>query len=334
MKFVLSTAIFCLIVSQTFALDFPYNRLKKSYEFNQEQCLERSERWMKILPNNPAGYYYASLIHFERAKEQSTTRKKYNDLSRSLKYARSLERMKVQSFLARVEWDTLTPLLNDFISDLESELEAEELNTLSAALRKKADRFDWAEKDRKWNNPENETIEILAGNTDKNENNSEVLTSSFSNGQYFGTPSGTEMITSHNLRSEREMLDYINEERLKKGMSALEWEEGLAKAARYHAYDMGSQDYFDHDSHDRVQNKLKEVTETFSRIKAFYTKSFANSENIAAGNEGAKQTYNQWYNSPGHYANMFNSSSKKVGIGVCYVPGSTYGYYWVFCTAL
>lgn len=333
MKFVLSTAIFCLIVTQTFAFDLPYNRLKKSYELNQEQCLERSERWMRILPNNPAGYYFASIIHFERAQEEKTARKKYNDLSRSLKYARALERMKVQSFLVRVEWDTLTPFLNDFIAEVESELEAEELNTLSSALRKKADRFDWAEKERNWNNPGNQTIEIYAGNTSNNENTEVASTSSFSNGQYFGAPSGTEMIASHNLRSEREMLEYINAERLKKGMPALEWEEGLAQAARYHAFDMGSQDYFDHDSHDRVNNKLKEVTGTFSRIKAFYTKSFANSENIAAGNEGAKATYQQWYNSPGHYANMFNSSSKKVGIGVCYVPNSTYGYYWVFCTA-
>lgn len=49
--------------------------------------------------------------------------------------------------------------------------------------------------------------------------------------------------------------------------------------------------------------------------------------------QDVKGTCQQWYTSKGHYDNMFNSSSKKVGIGVCHIPRSPYGYYWVFCTA-
>ena len=76
-----------------------------------------------------------------------------------------------------------------------------------------------------------------------------------------------------------------------------------------------------------------EVGGTFSRIKKFYSKSFVNSENIAAGNESPQVTYEQWYNSPGHYENMTNPASNKVGLGVFYDANSTYGYYWVFCSA-
>jgi len=331
MKVVISTLLCCLIVTQANATKIPYKVLKKTYESDQEKCLERSERWMKILPNNPAGYYYASMIHFERAKNESTARKKYNELSKSLKYARDLESLKTQSFLAQVEWDTLTPVIGLFTQQVQTALENEDLDQLSESLEKKAKRLKWEIADA----PSNTTIASNGGNTESVDATevAEVSTSSFTNGQYFGRPAGTEIVASFNPQSEREMLGYINAERAKKGQKPLVWEEDLAKAARYHAYDMGSQDYFEHNSHDRANGDLKEVAGTFERIRAFYSTTFVNSENIAAGNEGAKNTYMQWFNSPGHYENMFNGASGKVGIGVCYVPGSTYGYYWVFCSA-
>lgn len=331
MKVVISTLLCCLIVTQANAIQIPYKSLKKAYANDQEKCLVRSERWIKILPNNPAGYYYASMIHFERAQKESTTRKKYNELSKSLKYARELESLKTQSFLAQVEWDTLTPVIGLFTRQVQSALEDEDLDQLSESLEKKVKRFDWEIADA----PSNTYTASNEGTTEHSDltEATEVSTSSFRNGQYFGRPTGTEMVASFNVQSEKEMLAYINAERAKKGQKPLVWEEDLAKAARYHAFDMGSQDYFEHDSHDRTNGNLKEVAGTFERIRAFYNTTFVNSENIAAGNEGAKDTYMQWFNSPGHYDNMFNGASGKVGIGVCYVPGSTFGYYWVFCTA-
>lgn len=326
MKSTLSAVICCLLVVQSYAFDLPYNRLKKSYEKDPEQCLEKSERWMKFLPGNPAGYYFASIIHFEKAQEEETTRKKYNELSKSLKFARELEKLKVQSFLSRVEWDTLTPHINALINDVEADLEQEDLAALSKSLRKKADRFDWTEEEKQ----AHYTFTAIPTKEEK-----KIPESTFANGQYFGKPSGTEMIPSYNVASEKEMLALINAEREKQGMQPLVWEEKLAQAARYHAFDMGSQSYFDHDSHDRSDaGELQEVVGTFERIRSFYTDSFVNSENIAAGNEGADDTYSQWYHSKGHYDNMFNPNSKKVGIGVCHIPGSPFGYYWVFCTAL
>lgn len=330
MNRLLLVATCCTVALYSSAFQLPYKNLKKTYENHPDKCLERAESWMRLFPNNPAPYYYASLVHFEQAQEEEKTRKKYNELSKSLKYARELELLKMQSFLAKVEWDTLTPHIGSMVAEVKDALEEEDLNALSASLDKKARRFDWAESE-KSRGEEHYTFTIVPTNS----NNSNTTTiSGFRNGQYFGKPTGQEMITSYSVAGEREMLKYINAERIKQGMKELEWDEDLARAARYHAFDMGSQDYFSHDSQDLVNGKLMEVNGTFERIKAFYKKSFVNSENIAAGNEGAKDTYMQWYNSPGHYANMFNKSSAKAGVGVCYVSGSSYGYYWVFCTAL
>lgn len=321
MKFLLVLLTVGLGNLSAFAIDLPFKQLKKSYETEYDKTLERAERWMKILPNNPAAYYYASLIHFESAQQQETVRKRYLGLVKSLRYARDLEKQKDQAFLDQVAWDTLTPLVKDFTHSVTEELDAAELYKLSAIVEKKARRFDWMS--------DSKTVDLA----DKNKEATPVST--LKNGQYFGMPSGVEIVSSYNIRSEREMVEYINQERLKQGMQAFEWDEDLAKAARYHAFDMGTQDYFDHDSYDRTSgNKLSKVGGTFARIKKFYTASFANSENIAAGNEGAHDTYMQWYHSKGHYENMFNKNSKKIGIGVVYIPGSTYGYYWVMNTAL
>ncbi|XOV67934.1 MAG: CAP domain-containing protein [Fluviicola sp.] len=323
MKYLLSIFAVGFVCLSVNAIQLPYKQLKKTYETNTEKALKRAESWMKILPNNPAPYYYASLIHFEIAQKETTIRKKYSGLSMSLKYARLLEKQKDQSFLDKVDWDTLTPIVQDFTQLVFEELNDAELYKLSALLERKAKRFDWME------DSNTSDVAELESNTE-----TETTTSRFVNGNYYGMPTGSEVVPSYNLSSERELLEYINTERLKKGMKALVWDENLANAARYHAYDMGTQNYFDHDSYDRSRgNRLSKVGGTFERIKKFYSSSFVNSENIAAGNQGAHDTYMQWYHSKGHYENMFNESSGKIGIGVVYVSGSTYGYYWVMNTA-
>ena len=51
-------------------------------------------------------------------------------------------------------------------------------------------------------------------------------------------------------------------------------------------------------------------------------------ENIAAGNAGARATFEQWLTSPGHCTNMLNPSSREMGIGYASEPGSPYRHYW------
>ena len=52
------------------------------------------------------------------------------------------------------------------------------------------------------------------------------------------SPSGKENIPTSNADFEKEMMSLINAFRKKHSLGALEWNESLAKAARYHAKDM------------------------------------------------------------------------------------------------
>lgn len=135
------------------------------------------------------------------------------------------------------------------------------------------------------------------------------------------------------MQAANALFRQINEARSKAGLGTLQWDKDLARAAFYHAKDMATEDYFDHDSKNRINGQLQEAEETFVRIGKFYKSGFAHSENIAAGNSSPEMTYQQWFNSPGHYRNMFKSESTHAAVGVFYDPNSTFGWYWVFCGA-
>lgn len=335
MRKTISFTLLLIVPYLTFSFDYPYKRLNKLYEAKDEKCLNVAERFIKFFPHNAAPYYYAMAVHFDNARTQDTPRKKYYQLSKALSYARSFERIKDTDFEDKMNWTDKEEEINVFAEVVIAELKEAKLQKLSKALVSKRKRMKWENVDR----PNKVEIEVDSDPVAKVNKVEEVkivesvLKSNKMDGQYYGLALGTEMILSHSKTSEKEMLALVNTDRKKKGMGPLVWKESLANAARYHAYDMGSQDYFSHDSQDRKGGKLIEVAGTFKRIRKFHTTSFVNSENIAAGNETAESTYSQWYHSPGHYNNMFNKSSKEVGIGVVHVPGSTYGYYWVFCTA-
>jgi len=335
MRKTISLILLLTVPYLTFSSNYPYKRLNKLYEAQDEKCLNVAERFIKIFPHNAAPYYFAMAVHFDKAQVQESPRKKYNELSKALSYARSFERIKDKDFEEKMNWMDTEDEINVFAEGVIAELKEAKLRQLSKALISKRKRMKWEKIDRP-NKEEIEVDNVPVVKLDKVEEVEIIESVSETNkvdGQYYGLALGTEMILSHSKTSEKEMLALVNAERKKKGMGPLVWKESLANAARYHAYDMGSQDYFSHDSQDRKGEKLIEVGGTFNRIRKFHTTSFANSENIAAGNETAVSTYSQWYHSPGHYANMFNKSSKEVGIGVVHVPGSSYGYYWVFCTA-
>lgn len=51
-------------------------------------------------------------------------------------------------------------------------------------------------------------------------------------------------------------------------------------------------------------------------------------ENIAAGSDNAADTFQQWKESPGHWANILKPNITHMGIGVAYDPNSDYGWYW------
>lgn len=326
--------------------DLLFNRLEKLHKKDQKKCLEVVQRYIKKSPEKAAPYYFASIIYDAKSNKSRTTEGKYRNMKRAIGYAVAFQEKAEDELIERTNWNEYCDALTERTSRIITKLEAEEntkfADDLLAQFQKLdistdifADETDFedAELFEREMTQEKEIL-ILPETSESNESSGGMIVNGSSNMEFFGLPKGNEVVVSADIQGEQEVLALINKERVRLGMVPLEWDPNLANAARYHAYDLATQDYFDHQSFDRKGNNLVEVGGTFERIKKFYTASFANSENIAAGNKSPKDTYEQWYNSKGHYDNMFNESSRKVGLGVFYDPNSTYGYYWVFCSAL
>jgi uncharacterized protein YkwD len=143
----------------------------------------------------------------------------------------------------------------------------------------------------------------------------------------YGKPTGDEDIPSSCIMQESKFFNTLNKARKEMGMNELEIDWDLIRAARYHSYDMGTDNYFEHASYDRshLTGHLERVCGTFSRINCFGK---AYGENIAAGNSDGEKTYTQWFNSPGHYKIMFNPKFKTIGVGYVKTEGSSYTHYW------
>jgi uncharacterized protein YkwD len=141
-------------------------------------------------------------------------------------------------------------------------------------------------------------------------------------------PSGKEEITPQFAEQETKFICYLNTQRVKRKLKPLRINSQLMKAARYHAADMATEGYFNHDTHNIIKGKTVKTMNTFDRVAKFYP-GFTNCENIAAGSTDYIGVYNQWFNSPGHKENMFNATSDIIGVGCYYVEKSPFGYYWV-----
>ncbi len=132
---------------------------------------------------------------------------------------------------------------------------------------------------------------------------------------------------SYNLNSahflsgdEQEVIDIINNERLKAGLNELMVDESLSKAARIRSYELVKNDMFDHVRPDgRAWNTvLTEDVPTDFRIRG---------ENLATAyytgydkvvHQTPQQWYDQWEASPGHYENMMRDSYDFIGVGIYY----------------
>lgn len=120
---------------------------------------------------------------------------------------------------------------------------------------------------------------------------------------------------------ERQEVTLINHYRLGKGLGRLSIDWNLTRTAEWMGSDMTSNNYFDHtDSLGR---------DPFARLAAFgYPSNTWRGENLAAGNELAQATFDQWKNSPGHNENMLDPNYTVVGISRVYDENAEYGYYW------
>lgn len=149
---------------------------------------------------------------------------------------------------------------------------------------------------------------------------------------FVGCATGNENVSSSNLSFEQEVLNLVNIERKKRNLKPLALDENLSRAARYHAKDMAEDDYFNHNTFDRKNGKLTQVTgcTTFERARKFTTKYGSRAENISAGQTTPQEVMKTWMNSSGHRSNILNKNYTHIGIGY-YKTSKSYQYYWTQC---
>jgi uncharacterized protein YkwD len=92
----------------------------------------------------------------------------------------------------------------------------------------------------------------------------------------------------------------------------------LQCAARMHSLDMDDRDFFDHTNPDGDGPD--------ARMEAAGYDGRGWGENIAAGNDTAEDTMDQWMNSSGHCRNIMADNYTLIGVG--YHPGGEYGHLW------
>ncbi|MCR5146486.1 MAG: SH3 domain-containing protein [Clostridia bacterium] len=134
-----------------------------------------------------------------------------------------------------------------------------------------------------------------------------------------GTPNGTSSstgMTGNTLATtlttdEQETFNLINQQRANNGLSVLKIDTELQRVARIKAQDMVNNNYFDHNS--------PTYGTPFNMMKNFGITYKTAGENIA-GNSSNSSAVTAWMNSPGHRANILNSSYNYTGLAVVSSP--------------
>lgn len=113
---------------------------------------------------------------------------------------------------------------------------------------------------------------------------------------------------------EQRMIDLVNQERTRAGLPELKVNLELVKVARKKAAEMVENNYFSHTS--------PTYGTPFEMMKKFGISYLTAGENLA-GAPSVDLAHQNLMNSPGHRANILNSTFKEIGIGVA--EGSSYG---------
>ena len=107
---------------------------------------------------------------------------------------------------------------------------------------------------------------------------------------------------------EQQVATMVNSERAKAGLSPLKVNWQLSRVARYKSQDMIDKNYFSHTS--------PTYGSPFVMMKNFGIQYSSAGENIAYGQPTATSVMTGWMNSPGHRANILNSSYTEIGVGL------------------
>ncbi len=99
-----------------------------------------------------------------------------------------------------------------------------------------------------------------------------------------------------------------NQHRVAIGLAPLQWDSQVAGVARAHSVDMATRGYFSHVD--------PEGNSPFDRLDQAGIPWSAAGENIAAGYTTGQSVYDAWMSSPGHRANLENSTFTRHGLGL------------------
>ena len=113
------------------------------------------------------------------------------------------------------------------------------------------------------------------------------------------------------VRLERDLLDLTNAERRRAGLGALSPDDALALAARHHAQEMASLNYFSHSSPTPRNETLGQ------RVAQAGSAATGVGENLAlvGPQDVAQQSVQGWMESPGHRENLLRPDYTHVGFG-------------------
>jgi uncharacterized protein YkwD len=127
--------------------------------------------------------------------------------------------------------------------------------------------------------------------------------------------------TEAQLRAlEARVLDLVNQERAKLGISPYTVSSQLSDAARRHSLDMATHNFANHTGSDG--------SSFATRIQDTGYQGFLWGENINFGVATAEEAMNGWMSSPGHRANILGVFV-DMGVAVAFSANSNYGgYYW------
>lgn len=123
---------------------------------------------------------------------------------------------------------------------------------------------------------------------------------------------------------EKQIFEMVNQERSKRGLNILQYDDKLSQAARQHSMEMGELNYFSHTS------PINENKDVAKRVRNCGLIDIAVGENIG-NNFGysedilAQQFMTGWMNSTGHRENILRENFTHIGVGVIKTKD---GYYY------
>ncbi|MBX4192359.1 CAP domain-containing protein [Candidatus Parcubacteria bacterium] len=122
---------------------------------------------------------------------------------------------------------------------------------------------------------------------------------------------------------ESEIFRMLNEERTKNGLGALKSDTTLQNVARAHSDDMLKNNYFSHTDLTGCNSACRVTNAGYTWSAVGENIYFMKGYNLSA-TETAKMMVDGWMNSPGHRANILNTSYTFHGVGVAQVGSTVY----------